>query len=176
MKAWSRVCKDALLIYANRDKFAYLYGANGEKPNNVTEATRLVNRLWNLYPAHFQSAVIDAGHTKKELIYHIIGRQCFDCSAFICAVTQSDYPNLAVTHDYNSTGLINQCKVVTTPVKGVAGSVLHRQGHVSLDCGYGICVDFGLEFLDCRMYASNTANFTKAGQLPWVDYTGSNDR
>lgn len=175
-KAWSRVCKDALLVYAHRDRYAYLYGANGERPANVTEATQLVNRLWNAYPSHFQQTVINAGHTKKELIYHIVGRQCFDCSSFVCAVTQSDYPNLRVTRDYNSTGLISQCAVQTTVTKGYAGSVLWKSGHVAIDCGYGVCVDFGNEWLDCRQYASPEGNFTKSGQLPWVDYTGSNDR
>ena len=175
-KAWSRVCKDALLVYAHRDNYAYLYGANGEKPANVTEATKLVNSLWNMYPSHFQQTVINAGHTKKELIYHIVGRQCFDCSSFICAVTQSDYPNLKVARDYNSSGLIGQCKIITTPAKGYAGSVLWKNGHVAIDVGYGICVDFGYEFADCRQYATPEGNFQKSGQLPWVDYTGSNDR
>lgn len=175
-KVWSRVCKDALQTYAHRDDYRYLYGANGERPMTVSEATTLVNNLWSAYPSHFQKTVIDAGHTKRELIYRIAGKQCFDCSSYVCAVTQSSYPDFRVVDDHNSTGLIGLCKEVTTPTKGVAGSVLWRQGHVSVDVGYGMCVDFGNEWLDCRLYQIPDGRFVKSGQLPWVDYTGSNDR
>lgn len=173
-KAYGMACRNALQVYADRDHFAYLYGANGERPQNYAEAKALVDRLWSAYPSHFQSAVIGAGHTKDELIGHIIGRQCFDCSSFICAITQSQYPNLRVTSDYNSTGLINSCKVITTPAAGTAGSVLWRSGHVAYDVQFGMCVDFGNEFLDCRLYRIPDGRFVKSGQLPWVDYTGAN--
>ena len=174
MKKYSMACRNALQVYADRNSFAYLYGANGEKPANYTESKALVDRLWGMYPMHFQPAVVGTGHTREELIRHIVGKQCFDCSSFLCAITQSQYPDLRVTRDYNSSGLINQCKVVTTPAAGTAGSVLWKIGHVAVDVQFGMCVDFGNEFLDCRLYRIPEGRFSKSGQLPWVDYSGAN--
>lgn len=179
MKTWAHAVRDARLIYLNRDKFAYLYGANGEKPNTLAEAKRLVDSLWAAYPSHFQQYVINTGHTRNQLIYHIIGKICYDCSSFVCAVTQSEGSiySLKVLKDYNSTMLKNSFTKTTSLADGVWGSVLWKQGHVGLDVGNGLCIDFAAEFVDCREYrfidANSPTKFTASGQVPWVDYTGS---
>lgn len=176
MKPWYEVVKQARYIYINRDKFAYLYGANGERPNTREEAEMLVSTLWNMYPTHFNKSVIGAGHTKEELINHIIGKKCFDCSAFICAVTEDEehnFTDIVVQRDYNSTSLRNLFNKTTPLSQGVAGSVLWKNGHVALDTGNGIAIDFANEFIDVRAYHLTDMNFTVSGQLPWVDYTGS---
>lgn len=172
MKRWNIVNQHALLIYANRNKYAYLYGANGE-----TGSDALVDRLWAAYPDHFKKFVLDKGYTKQQLKDHVRGKICLDCSAFICYVTQvNDFAKLRVVNDYNSTSLRQHFAVKRTPVGGTAGSVLWKQGHVALDVGYGICVDFGCEFADCRMYALDGAGFAESGELNFVDYSGTNAR
>lgn len=178
-KKWQHCVRDARLIYINKDKFAYLYGANGEKPKDAAEALELVNKLWKYYPTHFEDAVIKKGHTKEELIYHIIGKKCFDCSAFVCAVTQyeGDIMTMQVLRDYSSYGLRNIMTDITDIPSGSWGSVLWRPGHVALDTGNGLAMDFANEFVDIREYRSvdpdPLCKFELSGRLPWVDYTGT---
>lgn len=178
-KTWAHCVRDARLIYLHRDKFAYLYGANGEKPTTYAEAKALVDSLWAAYPSHFQQYVISAGKTKNQLIYHIIGKICYDCSSFVCAVTQSEGSiyNLKVQKDYNSTMLKQAFSKQTSLAEGYWGSVLWKQGHVGMDVGNGLAIDFAAEFVDCREYrfidADSPTKFACSGQVPWVDYSGA---
>lgn len=179
MKTWAHCVRDARLIYLHRDRFAYLYGANGECPQTYAEAKALVDSLWNVYPDHFQKYVINAGKTKNQLIYHIIGKICYDCSSFICAVTQSegDIYHLKVVSDKNSTMLHSSCTIHTSLQAGLWGSLLWKNGHVGLDVGNGLAIDFAAEFVDCREYRFIDPNtptwFADSSPMPWVDYTGS---
>lgn len=178
-KKWQHCVRDARLVYLNRDGFAYLFGANGQKPRDYAEAEALVNVMWKYYPTHFESAVIRLGHTKEELIRHIIGKKCFDCSAFVCAVTQyeGDISTMQVINDYSSSMLKNVFTKETTLPEGNWGSVLWRNGHVAFDVGNGLCIDFANEFVDVREYRFNIeeplCKFTLSGELPWVDYTNA---
>lgn len=174
MKRWNICCQNALMIYANRERYAYLYGANGEIGSD-----ELVDRLWDMYSDHFYRSVTLNGYTKKQLKNHVRGKICLDCSSFICLVTQNDTTDitkLGVTTDYNSDGLRKLFVVKRMPKDGTAGSVLWKPGHVALDVGYGICIDFGNEFLDCRMYQLDGKGFVESGELSYVDYTDTNSR
>ena len=180
MKTWAHCVRDARLIYINRDRFAYLFGANGECPKTFAEAQALVNELWSMYPDHFQKYVIDKGHTKTELIWHIVGKICLDCSAFICYVTQceaSDIYHLKVVTDMNSATLHNSCTIHTSLQAGLWGSLLWKNGHVALDVGNGLAIDFAAEFVDCREYRfidpDTSTWFADSSPMPWVDYKGS---
>lgn len=176
MKPWNKVVSQARYMSMYRNLFAYLYGANGEKPRSINEATLLVNKLWEMYPEHFEHSVTLAGFSKDELINHIVGKRLYDCSSAVCALTQdetNDFLDLKVVNDYNSTSLSNLLYDVTTPALGCAGSVLWKDGHVAIDTGSGICVDFGNEFVDCRAYPIITGNFKKSGKVKWVDYKGA---
>lgn len=175
MKKWYHVVRDARLIYLHRDDFAYLYGSNGERPKNRAEAEKLVNGLWSAYPEHFETWVIGQGYTKEDLIRHVTGRICFDCSAFVCAVTQSEGSiyDLTVKNDMSSYGLHNVATNKTTVADGLWGNLLWKQGHVAIDVGNGLAIDFGAEFADCREYRlidPGSTKFTDSGRLPWVDY------
>ena len=176
MKTWYHVVRDARLIYLNRDRFAYLYGANGECPKTYGEAKKLVDGLWSAYPSHFDQYVTKKGYTRNQLIYHVIGRICYDCSAFVCAVTQSegDIYDLRVVTDYSSSTLHNLGKNRTTVANGLWGNMLWKQGHVAIDVGNGLAIDFGAEFADVREYRLSDPGstvFTDSSSLPWVDYT-----
>lgn len=168
-KLWSHVIRDALRMYANKDKYAYLYGANGEMGSRD-----LVERLWAAYPEHYKQTVTNQGKTKEDLIRHVTGRYCYDCSAFICAVTQtSTYPHHTVTADYASGGLRGKMNPFRSTKESTAGSCLWKNGHVALDIGHGMCIDFANEFIDMRLYDISTGNFAGGGELPWVDYTAT---
>lgn len=170
-KKWYHVIRDALRMYATKGNYAYLYGANGE-----VGSKDLVDHLWSQYPDHFKSTVIAQGKTKEDLIRHVTGRYCYDCSSFICAVTQTNtFPHCTVTTDYASGGLHGKMNPRRTPKEGTAGSVLWKNGHVALDIGHGMCIDFANEFVDMRLYDLSTGNFTCDGELPWVDYTGTSN-
>ena len=175
-KHWYHVVRDSRLVYKHRERFAYVWGANGECPKNYEEAKALVERCWRMNPEHFQQFVIEAGHTKEELIEHIIGKICFDCSGFVCAVTQYEGSiyDMRVLRDYNSTSLRSAFLYPTTPNDGLWGGILWKNGHVAVDGGNGFAYDFGAEFVDVREYrfvdADTPTVFTTSGQLPWVDY------
>ena len=139
----------------------------------------LINRMWKYYPTHFEESVIKKGHTKEELAYHIIGKKCFDCSAFVCAVTQyqGDILTLQVLADYNSYGLHDIMIKNSSIAAGNWGSVLWRPGHVALDAGNGLAIDFANEFTDVREYRfvdpDPVCKFELSGELPWLDYKNS---
>lgn len=177
MKRWNICCQNALVIYANRHRYAYLYGANGEIGSDA-----LVDRLWNTYyGAHFKEVVEGRGYTKQQLKDHVRGKICLDCSSFLCMITQNDTTDitkLGVTRDYNSDGLrgLFQKGTVRTPREGTAGSMLWKKGHVAIDVGYGVCVEFASEFTDCRMRQIAGSDFVESGELNYVDYTGTNAR
>lgn len=179
IKTWAHCVRDARLIYLNRDRFAYLYGANGECPKTLAEARQLVDSLWAAYPEHFQRYVIETGHTRNQLYYHVIGKICYDCSSFVCAVTQSegDIFHLRVVQDLNSSMLRNSFTVTTTLAAGLWGQILWKNGHVGLDVGNGLAIDFAAEFVDCREYRfvdpDSPTKFDVSGRVSWVDYTGS---
>ena len=164
MKRWNLVNQAALLVYANRDKYAYLYGANGEIGSDA-----LVDRLWKQYPEHFEKTVTGTGRTIKNLKDHVRGKICYDCSSFICSIT--DAPA-----DLNSWMLHDHMIVIRSPREGTAGSILWKPGHVAVGVGYGIVVDFANEFIDCRMYPLTNGRFTISGELDFVDYTDTNSR
>lgn len=166
---WDFVRTNAVRLYSNRDGFAYLYGGNGEYIRTKDEAKAIVEKMWAAYPSHFQAAVIKTGHTKDELIEHIVGKRVMDCSALVCYVSQgTDWGKLSVKYDLNSSGLISVCHDITTPKLGVCGGLLWKQGHVGIDVGGGVFVEAANEFVDIRL--RNITGFTKSGRLPWVNY------
>lgn len=168
-KLWSHVRRDALLAYADRNSIAYLYGANGE-----TGSSDLVNRLWNMYPDHFAQYVTSKGYTKEQLIAHVNGKRCYDCSSFICAIVQGNiYPNLTITSDMNSTTLRAHFAVTRSVTEATAGSILWKNGHVGIDIGSGLAIDCACEFVDLRLQANSAAGFVEGGELDCIDYTGT---
>lgn len=168
---WYCVLNNAQRVFLNRDGFAYLYGGNGEYIRTKDEATAIVNKMWGLYASHFQASVIKTGHSKDELIEHIVGKRVLDCSALVCYVSQAtDWTKLKVTYDLNSSGLITASHDITTPKDGIVGGVLWKSGHVGIDVGGDGFVEAANEFVDIRMRKISEAGFTKSGRLPWVAY------
>lgn len=154
---YSLVIRKALQMFSDKDKYAYMYGSDGEV---MTDAR--VDYLWNRYSAHYEAL----GCTRQQLKDHVRGKKCFDCSSFINYVTSAG-------KDYYSATLWECCRVRTTPRDGVAGSLLYKPGHVALDVGYGLCLEFVNEFKDFQLNLILGRGFTGSGELPWVIYSGS---
>ena len=147
-----------------RAPYAYLYGGDGR----VADAKYVRSLVKQYGKAHFNALFKRTGKTVDDLIQHVEGKNVFDCSQAV--VYWTDAPQ-----DMNSTALINSCALIVPPANGLAGSVLWKPGHVALDVSCGMCVDFGEEFIDMRMYQLRKGLFEKSGQLPWVDYRGTLD-
>ena len=168
---WDYVRTNAVRCMANRDDFAYLYGGNGEYLATRGAAENMVRKMWNAYPDHFRKYVTDTGHTIEELVDHVLYKRVADCSGAVCWLTQGKaWGSLSVKLDMNSSRLISVCEEITTPAKGVCGSLLWRPGHVALDVGGGAFVEFAAEFADVRLRPIKDGGFQQSGQLPWVDY------
>lgn len=144
--------------------YAYLYGGDGRVADE-----KYVRALVKQYgKAHYTALFKRTGKTLDDLIKHVVGKEVYDCSQGIVYWTQAP-------QDMNSAALIDSCSLQVPPVNGLAGSVLWKPGHVALDVGAGMCVDFCEEFVDLRMYRLRLGLFEKSGQLPWVDYRGTLD-
>lgn len=168
---WDYVRTNAVRCMANRSDFAYLFGGNGEYLATRGAAETMARKFWAQYPAHFKTYVTDRGHTFDELVDHITHKRVADCSGAVCWLTQGrEWGTLKVRADMSSAGLISVCTDITTPAKGVCGSLLWRAGHVSLDVGGGAFVEFAAEFDDVRLRPIREGGFVKSGRLPWVDY------
>lgn len=171
---WDYVRTNAVRAMANREAFAYLYGGNGEYLATRGAAENLARKMMASYPAHYQTYVVETGHTFQELVDHITHKRVADCSGAVCYLTQGrEWGALTVRRDLSSSGLISVAEQITTPAKGVCGSVLWRPGHVAIDVGGGAFVEFAAEFADVRLRPIKDGNFTKSGRLPWVDYTAA---
>lgn len=154
---YSLVIRKALMMFNDRDQYRYVYGANGEVMTD-----RRLDELWDRYSYHFDAL----GCTRQALKDHVRGKKCFDCSSFINYVTEAD-------KDYYSASLWASCEKRTTPRAGVAGSLLYKPGHVGLDIGYGLCLEFVGEFKDMQMNYITGRGFDGSGELSWVSYAGA---
>ena len=160
MKRWDDVIKNALKMLVHADRYAYLFGCDGQIGTDA-----LVDKQVALYPDHFRGMDI------KALKDYVRGKWCYDCSGAVH--TWFGAP------DMYSGALINACTNVSSNLKaGVAGSVLYKNGHVGLDIGYGYFVHFPAEFRSIEIgKISEFGKWEKTGRLTkYCDYNGADAR
>ena len=161
-----------LAAYRNRNALCYLYGAKG---------TYLANRqaVLNFFAAEPGYFAKYTAEEKEQIIRNSIGKTAYDCSGFTGWVCTGDRQW--------STGQINNCSLITTPALGVAGSLLYttfggKGRHISLDIGYGWCLDMGFESTDAvvarndhsvRLTRISETAWEKSGRSRLLDYTGA---
>lgn len=138
-KSWFQVCKDAIQMYLDRDKYAYFYGAKGQK---LTKST--MDYLWAAEPEHFKKYT----PAEREQIYkNSIGKIGYDCSGFVNKVTgETGY----------SIEIYNKRTVETTITDGLAGQFLFttwggKGRHIGIDIGLGFQLDMGWESTDLNV-------------------------
>ena len=171
MKYFTEAIKSGLNAYRHRDQYTYLYGCKGQ----YLDSRQTILNYMNAEPGYF-SRYSDS--EKEQIIRNSLHKKGLDCSAFT---------GLCTGDNQWSTGQINNCKKITTPREGVAGSILYttwggKGRHIGLDIGYGYCLDTGYESTDAvvargdhsiRLTRIAETAWEKSGQSKMLDYTGA---
>lgn len=145
--------RNAFQLYVNRWRYVYFYGAKGEL---MTEP--VMNQLIETYPEFW------AKYSPEEIadIKNVSrGRIGLDCSGFITMIS-GIYGNSAM--------LFDKCVDKTTPRDGKAGYMLYKPNHVSIDIGYGYCMEIGTPKETFIISKISDRDFIASGALPDYDY------
>lgn len=169
-KSWYQVVKDGLQMYKDRDKYAYFYGAKGQK---LTES--VMNALWNAEPDYFKRYNAEE---KKQIFKNSLNKIGLDCSGFVTRITgETGY----------SIGIYGKRTKETSIADGLAGqflfSTFHGSGrHIGIDAGMGFTLDMGNEATDymvsvhrdsVRLMNIADGNWEHSFQTAAVNYNGS---
>ena len=155
------VIKNAMQMYNDRYKYAYFYGAKGQRLTNS-----VMDSLIAAEPKYFSKYSKSEIATIKNYSLNKIG---YDCSGFINAITgQSNY----------STGYFEDCPVKTTPKEGVEGSCLYTTfggtgRHIGIDIGKGFFLHMAKEGQSVTFGKISDYAWEKSGQIKNVDYRGA---
>lgn len=158
MRTWVDVVKNALAVYAERDKFAYFMGAKGEKLTDERMET-----LWNAYyNEHFHKYTDEQ---KKQIFDYSRGKIGYDCSGFVGGL---------VSDASGSWGQIENCIATSEDVISCApGCILWFPGHVGISVGYGYCLHFPTEGATCTLSRVDAVGWTKYGYHKNINYLGA---
>ena len=154
------VIKNALQMFNDRYKYAYFYGAKGQRLTNATMDALIASE-----PAYWQKYSKSEIASIKNWSLNKIG---YDCSGFINAITgQYNY----------STGYYDSCPVKTTPRDGVEGSCLYTTfggtgRHIGIDIGKGFFLHMAKEDQSVTFGKISDYAWEKSGQIKGIDYKG----
>lgn len=155
------VIKNALQMYNDKYKYAYFYGAKGQRLTSET-----MDALIAAEPTYFKRYSQSELAAIKNYSLNKIG---YDCSGFINAITgQTNY----------STGYYESCPIKTTPKDGVEGSCLYTTfngtgRHIGIDIGYGFYLHMAKEGQSVTFGKINEYAWEKSGQIKNINYKGA---
>ena len=155
------VIQNALKMFYERHKYAYFYGAKGQK---LTDATMdaLIAAEKNYFSRYSTAEIAQIKNFSR-------GKIGYDCSGFLSAITgQSNY----------STGFYNESLNKTTPASGTEGNLLYTTfngtgRHIGLDIGYGYFLHMRKEGSSVELGKISDYAWEKSGQIRGVNYTGA---
>ena len=153
------ILRRAFKMYVERDRYAYFYGAKGEKLTE-TVMNNLIERYYNEYWSRFS---VQALEEIKRFSKNRIG---YDCSGFITAIT--GIPGYTASLYANT---VNKTSVTDSK----AGALLYKPGHVGLDIGYGYTMHIGSAGNTIEIAKIQSVGFTKAGEFKGYDYSEANN-
>ena len=154
------VIKNAMQMFNDKYKYAYFYGAKGQRLTNAT-----MDALITAEPNYFNRYNVDEIAQIKNYSLNKIG---YDCSGFINAITgQYNY----------STGYYDSCLIKTTPREGVEGSCLYTTfggtgRHIGIDIGKGFFLHMAKEMQTVTFGKISDYAWEKSGQIKDIDYKG----
>lgn len=152
------ILRKAFRMYCERERYAYFYGAKGEK---LTLGR--MNELIATYPRYFSKFTKEQLEEFKHFSLNKIG---YDCSGFITAITgKQGYSG----YQYEQT--VNK----TTPENGKAGYLLYKTGHVGVDIGYGFQMCIGSMGDTIVITKIQDIGYTNSGAFAGYDYSEANN-
>lgn len=156
MKTYNEVVKGALEMLSNADGIAYFYGAKGQV---LTDD--VMKNLWQSYPGYF-SRYND--EQKKYIFDYSRGKIGGDCS-WLTGTLFDDMTYSGAQYSH--------CSAVTTPVDGVAGSLLYKPGHVGVDIGHGFFIHLPEEGRTVELGKIREYDWQQSGRHQNIDYYGA---
>lgn len=154
------VIKNALQMFNDKYKYAYFYGAKGQRLTTDT-----MDALIAAEPDYFKRYNQSELATIKN---YSLGKIGYDCSGFINAITgQTNY----------STGYYESCPIKTTPKDGVEGSCLYTTfggtgRHIGIDIGKGFYLHMAKEGQSVTFGKISDYAWETSGQIKNIDYNG----
>lgn len=152
------ILRKAFRMYVDRNRYAYFYGAKGEK---LTVA--VMDSLIKAYPNYYGRFSTQALEEIKRYSKDKIG---YDCSGWVTAITGisgNSAMQYAATVDK------------TTVEKGKAGYMLYKTGHCGVDIGYGYTMHIGSAGATIEIAKIQDIGFTDSGAFPGYDYSEANN-
>lgn len=161
MVKWFELCRKALNVYLHRDEYTYCLGCAGEV---VGQSSELEARYKYYYQTPEYHDMMKPWHMWANENW---GKKAMDCSGFIQYITGKE-----MTHNLSSWSY-GEMKPKSTPVDGVAGSVLWKKGHVGIDIAFGFFLHFPNWNRSCELGRIREYDWVSSHHIDGIDYTGS---
>lgn len=113
---------------------------------------------------------MNASETWELWLKYNRGKMCFDCSGFICWCLGYEKQHMYSAWDFG------KMQPETSPAKGFAGYALWKQGHVSIDIGYGYEIEIYAYNHSLDIFKISERDFVGSHSIIGVDYTGADAR
>lgn len=165
MVSWKVVVETAKKLFAEKDKYAYWYGAKGQV---LTDA--VMDALIAAEPGYFSRYTAEQLKQLKDWSRGKIG---LDCSGFVCYVLKLSGCLIEQTY---STALISCCTVKQDPLLIPAAGILYRcpagtGRHVGIDIGGGKFLHMRMEGRSVEMGDNHESYWEIGGRYPNIDYS-----
>lgn len=172
MISWDKVVATAKSIYANRNDYAYFYGAKGQV---LTEP--VMNALIAAESAYFARRYTE--DQIRNIKNYSIGKIGLDCSGFVCYVLEQAGVITRSQWTY-STALIGMCNPRMEPLRIPAAGILYRcppstGRHVGIDIDGGKFLHMGREGCSVEIGDNHTNYWEIGGCFPGIDYSTWNE-
>lgn len=159
---WDQICKNALNMYVHRGDYAYWYDIKGKV---LTDEA--MDYIISIHPEHYKRWSAEEIKALKDYSRGKIG---YDCSGFIYAVT-----NGLVGGSAN--GIYKSCpEKWNNTVENYAGTIVHRDGHIGLDFGFGYFLHMPIEGHTIELGKNSEYPWLHSGTILGVDYSGADAR
>lgn len=155
MYTGKEVSARALEMYNEREKYAYLYGAKGQKGTDA-----FVRSMFAAYPSYFARY---SAAQKEEIVNYCRGKILYDCSGFVCECA-------GIPDAYSGKLLEDGSRKTKNMKEGKEGWLCYKKGHVGIDRGDGTFLHIPTEMHTIEPARFSNYDWTDECRLAGVDY------
>ncbi len=145
----------ALEMYQKREKYAYLYGAKGEKGTE-----EFIRSMFRKYPDYF-SKYSDA--QREDIVKYCKDKILYDCSGFVCHCA-------GIPNAFSGKLLADGSKKTKNMLDGKAGWLCFKPGHVGIGRGDGTFLHIPSEMHTIEPVRFTDYDWTDMCRIAGVDY------